>query len=85
MALCDWNAELSMKVSFGHEQALIFLSWVDTYVIAMREKDLLGDHPFISSSVESKGLDFGDAVVVFYNNQKFWDVESERVPSLRMI
>ena len=74
VALCNWNPELSMKVSFGHDQVLINYYWVDTDRIAMKEKYLLGDHPFIWISVESKGLDFGDVVVVFDNNQKFWDV-----------
>ena len=85
VALCDWNAALSMKVSFGHEQALIYSSGGDTYGIALTAKDWLGDHPFILSSVESKGLEFDDVVVAFDNNRKVWDVESERVASLRML
>lgn len=51
---------MKITTSFGTNQALIFSSEDDQENVYKDMKEWLGDHPFILSSLESKGLEFDD-------------------------
>ena len=42
-------------------------------------------HPFIMTSLDSKGLEFDDCVIAFDAERKAWDVGSSEVCSLRLL
>ena len=86
--ICDFDDATSLTVKFGHNQALIHSSEDasdsdSNNVIALRQ--WLKDHPFILTSLDSKGLEFDDVVVAFEFGRSVWDIASQRVESLRML
>lgn len=86
--VCYFDDALSLSVKFGPNQALIHSSEDasdanSANVIAFRE--WLKDHPFILTSLDSKGLEFDDVVVAFEFCRSVWDVTGKRVESLRML
>jgi len=85
VSLCLWHEAMKVTTSFGTNQALIFSSEDDQENVYKDMKEWLGDHPFILSSLESKGLEFDDCVVAFDFERKAWNVDGERVSSLRLL
>ena len=86
--VCDFEDATALSLKFGHNQALIHSSddasdYEGRNAVAFRR--WLKDHPFILTSLESKGLEFDDVVVSFTFNRKVWDVSTQRVESLRML
>ena len=47
--------------------------------------DWLNSHPFIMTSLDSKGLEFDDCVVAFDEEQSAWNISSHKISSLRLI
>lgn len=85
--ICDFESALSLSVNFGHNQALIYSgdgsdSSRDSIIAFHR---WLKDHPFILSSLESKGLEFDDVVIAFSFGRKIWDTTSQSEGSLLML
>ena len=83
--LCDWNEALREKVVFGTNQALIFCSTNDEKNIHGVFSEWLNDHPFILTPLDSKGLEFDDVVVGFDVERKAWNINSDRISSLRLL
>ncbi len=59
VALCSWSAAFGTKAKFGDDQAFIYSSSKSCDLLR-DAKVWLDDHPFILSSLESKGLEFLD-------------------------
>jgi hypothetical protein len=53
--------------------------------VLSRIKTWLGDHPFVLTSLDSKGLEFDDVVVVFDFAHKAWTVARQMIESLRLL
>jgi hypothetical protein len=82
--LCDWKLARSQKVRLGQNQALIYSS-DDVGDFGEQAKDWIGVHPFILSSLESKGLEFDDVIIAFDLDRKAWSVGKKSAMSLRML
>jgi superfamily I DNA/RNA helicase len=82
--LCDWKMALSQKVRLGQNQALIYSS-DDVGGFGERAKDWVGAHPFILSSLDSKGLEFDDVIIAFDVDRKAWNVGKQGIASLRLL
>jgi superfamily I DNA/RNA helicase len=84
--LCNWDVALAADVKLGQNQALIY-SCEDRKVETLEEsaRGWIGAHPFIISSLDSKGLEFDDVIVAFDFDRKVWDPKKEAVISLRML
>jgi tetratricopeptide (TPR) repeat protein len=82
--LCDWKKALSQKVRLGENQALIYSS-DDVDGFGERAKDWVGAHPFILSSLDSKGLEFDDVIIAFDVDRKAWNVDKRGAISLRLL
>ena len=97
VVLCDWDEAFSCKVAFGDNQAFIFSSDGNSSAAfnsgasskSVHVLDLatewLQDHPFILSSLESKGLEFEDVLVAFDFDRKVWNSSLKRMDTLRML
>ena len=64
VTICGWNAAFGTKAKFGEDQAFIYSSTSDTSGLVSTAKEWLDNHPFILSSLESKGLEFNDVSLV---------------------
>ena len=82
--LTDWDKAFQPKVAFGPNQALIYSSG-NSDEIKDAAMSWVKDHPFVLSSLESKGLEFDDVVIAFDMERKVWKVTSEHVACLRML
>lgn len=82
--LTDWDEAFQTKVAFGPNQALIY-SLGNSDEIKDAAMSWLKGHPFVLSSLESKGLEFDDVVIAFDMGRKVWNVTSEHVACLRML
>ena len=72
VVLNDWDSALATKPSFGKDQALICSFSKDHEDSYSSLKHWLGDHPFILSALDSKGLEFDDGKIhLLYINQDF--------------
>ena len=81
---CNWGHAMHTTVKFGGNQVLIY-SPSDSVTIPESAKVWLNDHPFILSSLDSKGLEFDDVVVAFQFDRKYWDLSRKQDTSLRML
>lgn len=85
VVLCDWAATFSQTgIRLGRNQALIYSS-SDPEAFEKAATDWIGSHPFILSSLDSKGLEFDDVIVAFDLDRKTWRVEEKRIATLRML
>ena len=84
VVLCDWSTAQAEKLTLGHNQALIY-SCESNVDFEKKMKEWLGTHPFILSTLDSKGLEFDDVIVCFEMDRKVWNVNARLVPSLRML
>lgn len=84
VVICSWKAARNTEVKFGQSQAFIY-SGSNTEEVISEANDWLDEHPFILSSLDSKGLEFDDVVVAFTHDRKVWQVEHKREASLSML
>jgi hypothetical protein len=82
--LTDWDEAFRTKVAFGPNQALIY-SYGSSNEVKDAAVSWVEGHPFVLSSLESKGLEFDDVVIAFDMDRKVWNVTSENVACLRML
>jgi hypothetical protein len=54
----------------------VYSSSDDSSALATKISEWLGNHPFVLSSLDSKGLEFDDVVVAFNMKRKAWDIKS---------
>ena len=73
---------MSKKSSFSPNQALVHPS---SSQLSVELTEWLGDHPFVLTSIESKGLEFEDVGVAFDADRKVWNIEEARVDSLKLL
>jgi tetratricopeptide (TPR) repeat protein len=85
VVVCHWNAAfLQTQIKFGENQAFIYsTSCADEVVLAANT--WLNGHPFILSSLDSKGLEFDDVVVAFDHDRKAWQLERRLEESLALL
>ena len=76
---------LEKRPRFGPNQALIYSSTSNLDGVALAMNDWLNEHPFIMTSLDAKGLEFDDCVVAFDEEQKAWNINSDRAASLRLL
>eukprot|EP00586_Coscinodiscus_wailesii_P010917 CAMPEP_0172513854 /NCGR_PEP_ID=MMETSP1066-20121228/255989_1 /TAXON_ID=671091 /ORGANISM="Coscinodiscus wailesii, Strain CCMP2513" /LENGTH=268 /DNA_ID=CAMNT_0013294293 /DNA_START=71 /DNA_END=874 /DNA_ORIENTATION=- len=74
--ILDWDMAMKTKAKFGVQQAVIFSSDVDESALFQSITKWIGDHPFVLSSLESKGLEFDDVIVAFHVERKTWDLDA---------
>lgn len=86
VVLCDWDECFAQTgIKLGRNQALIY-SCQDTEAFEDSARAWIGSHPFIISSLDSKGLEFDDVIVAFdLADRKTWKVDSKKVATLRML
>lgn len=82
--LCEWDLALKQEVELGTNQAIVF-STETADPIEQSVRQWVGDHPFVISSLESKGLEFDDVIVAFDLPRKIWNIEKCSQASLRML
>jgi len=85
--ICQWKEALNLekRPRFGPNQALIYSSTSNSDGVALDMNDWLNEHPFIMTSLDAKGLEFDDCVVAFDEEQKAWNINSDRAASLRLL
>jgi len=81
---CNKDDAMRTEVKFGGNQVFIY-SPSDSASIPASAKHWLNDHPFILSSLDSKGLEFDDVVVAFHIERKYWDLSRKHESTLRML
>jgi hypothetical protein len=84
VAVCSWKRAFEARAKFGDKQAFIY-STNNPNDILSDAKEWLDNHPFILSSLDSKGLEFDDVVVAFEHDRKTWQVERKREATLGML
>lgn len=84
VVLCGWRTALREEVRPGTNQAVVF-STSDPDQLEEKLRDWIGDHPFILTSLQSKGLEFDDVIVAFEFDRKTWSICPERVSCLNML
>lgn len=84
VAIISWDAAFEAKVKFGENQAFIF-STSNPGDLLQDANHWLDGHPFILSSLDSKGLEFDDVVVAFDHDRKIWQIERKLEASLSML
>ena len=82
--LCDRKTAFQQKLKLGTNQAVVFSSTnpADAERIIL---NWIGSHPFVVSSLESKGLEFDDVIVFFDHDRTVWNVAGQSASSLRML
>lgn len=60
VTVCGWKAAFQAKAKFGEDQAFIYSTHTDPEKTVSCAREWLDNHPFILSSLESKGLEFND-------------------------
>lgn len=82
----NWEAATDeTNPSFGKDQALIYSFDRDEEQNLSTIRKWLGDHPFILSVLDSKGLEFDDVVVAFALDRKSWKIEKQTFSALSML
>ena len=82
--MTSWEQAVGEFARFGTRQALIYSS-TDPDNVALEMNKWLKDHPFILTSLDSKGLEFDDVVVAFDVERKAWNIKEGRQSSLRLL
>lgn len=87
MRICQWQEALKLEKQprFGPNQALIYSSTSNSDGVANEMNKWLSSHPFILSSLDSKGLEFDDCVIAFDIERNAWAIDSGKVSSLRLL
>ncbi|GKY96310.1 hypothetical protein MPSEU_000590700 [Mayamaea pseudoterrestris] len=80
--LCCMESAFLEPIKLGAQQALIFSG---SDLLEQRARDWTGNHPFVLSSLDSKGLEFDDVIVVFDLDRKAWNTSAGHAQSLRML
>ena len=57
VAMLDWDKAIKEKASFGVQQAVVYSSDSSQEAVAESMSKWLNDHPFILSSLDSKGME----------------------------
>jgi len=83
--LCSWDDCFRLHLSMGSDQAFIFSSNGNTDELEKKANLWLKNHPFVVSSLESKGLEFDDVIIAFEHERKVWNVATRNAASLRML
>jgi superfamily I DNA/RNA helicase len=83
VVLCDWDLALSEPRELGSNQALIYSGGDNS--LEARLMKWTGNHPFVLSSLESKGLEFDDVIVAFELDRKSWDTGAGHAQALRLL
>ena len=83
--LCCWDECLTMNASLGIAQAFIYSTDKNPIELESEANRWLGNHPFIVSSLESKGLEFDDIIVAFNHERKTWNISAGSAASLKML
>ena len=83
--LCCWDKCLTVKASLGISQAFIYSTDTNPVELESEANQWLGNHPFIVSSLESKGLEFDDVIVAFHHERKTWNISAGSAASLKML
>lgn len=85
VAICDWDEAFKQTgIRLGKNQAIIY-SCVDETAFEKATTDWVGFHPFIMSSLDSKGLEFDDVIVAFDLDRKIWNMKDRKIATLRML
>jgi tetratricopeptide (TPR) repeat protein len=84
VVVCNWKAALRTQTKFGENQAFIYSTSCANEII-LQANTWLNGHPFVLSSLESKGLEFDDVVVAFEQDRKVWQLQHRREDSLSML
>lgn len=86
VVLSDWDTSLTTRPSFGQDQAIVYSCSKAREDDSIKSiKQWVGDHPFILTVLDSKGLEFDDIVVAFDLDQKSWKAESQELVALNMM
>ena len=84
VVLCDRNTAFQQKLKLGSSQAVVYSS-ADSSTAEDKISDWIGSHPFVVSSLDSKGLEFDDVIVFFDHDRTVWNLTGKAVSSLRML
>lgn len=85
VVLCDWASAFAQAgIRLGRNQALIYSAF-DAKAFEKTATDWIGAHPFILSSLDSKGLEFDDVIVAFDLDRKTWMIDEKKIATLRML
>ena len=82
VVLGTWDEAFSEPRKLGVNQAVIYSGKEE---LEHKLMDWTSNHPFVLSSLDSKGLEFDDIIVVFDLDRKAWDTTSGRAQSLQML
>ena len=85
VCLCCWDECLTVYAFLGVAQAFIYSTDTNPVELESEAKQWLGKHPFIVSSLESKGLEFDDVIVAFNYERKTWNISAGSTTSLKML
>jgi hypothetical protein len=85
VVVCSWEDAMKSYASFGTDQAIVYSSSTDMSALSDQITKWLGNHPFLPTSLDSKGLEFEDVVVAFDCDRSTWNVSSNSMASLRML
>eukprot|EP00977_Amphora_coffeiformis_P003494 scaffold655_cov162-Amphora_coffeaeformis.AAC.15 len=84
IALCEKSRAMEQTVKLKANQAIIFSS--ENLKETERQMiEWVGSHPFILSSLDSKGLEFDDVIVFFDHPRKTWQIAHKSDATLRML
>lgn len=84
IVLCDRSLALEQSVKLKANQAIVFSS-KDPEKTEGQLTAWVGNHPFILSSADAKGLEFDDVIVVFDHDRKTWQPSRQNDATLRML
>ena len=89
--ICRWHDALNLEKQprFGFNQALIYSSTSHLSDLKLEMDEWLSvdniSHPFILTTLDSKGLEFDDCVLAFDMRRKDWSISSGGPSSLRLL
>jgi len=64
---------------------LIYSSFINKCELCSKSKKWLGDHPFILTAIDSKGLEFDDVVIAIEAERSAWNMNLRRSVSLKLL
>ena len=86
VAIAPWRESMRNRVKFGDNQCFIYSTNGGEDDMLLEARNWLNDHPFILSSLDSKGLEFDDVVVAFaHDDRKVWQPERKLEASLSLL
>ncbi|KAL7557642.1 hypothetical protein ACA910_001246 [Epithemia clementina (nom. ined.)] len=84
VVLCDRSIAFQQKVKLGANQAIVLSATNNANAEAAISK-WIGSHPFVVTSLESKGLEFDDVIIFFDHDRTVWNLSGKSASSLRML